>query len=92
MKVMTVSKQPGEKRRWGIDYTEALDEGDAVESVSSVVSPTGLDALAVPASPRVRLSVSGGTTGTTYKITLTVTTTNGNEIFEDEVLVKVKEL
>jgi hypothetical protein len=92
MKVATVNKQPGEKRRWGIDYTDALDDGDAVESVTAVVSPEGLTVLAAAASPKVRLTVSGGTTGVSYKVTLTVTTTNGNEIFEDEVTVKVKEL
>lgn len=92
MKVATVSKQPGEKRRWGIDYTDALDDGDAIESVTATVVPEGLTVLAANASPRVRLQVSDGTNGTTYKVTVVVTTTNGNEVFEDEVQVKIKEL
>lgn len=92
MKLGTVSKQPGEKRRWAIDYTDAMDTGDAVESVAVVVTPDGLTVSAYEVSPKVRVVCSGGTAGTTYKITLTMTTTGGNEVFEDELFVKVKEI
>lgn len=92
MKISTVTKQPGEKRRWAIDYTDALDVGDAVESATAVVTPSGLTVDVFAVTPKVRVVCSGGTTGTTYKITVTMTTTGGNEVFEDELTVKVKEV
>jgi hypothetical protein len=93
MKVGTVTKQPGEKRRWAIDYTEALDEGDSIQAVVSVVpSPAGLTVGGVHADNKVRVIAEGGTSGVTYKVTITVETTNQNEIFEDELIVKVREV
>jgi GH24 family phage-related lysozyme (muramidase) len=92
VKIATVQKQPGEKRRWGIDYSEALDAGDQVISVSSESTPEGLTVNAYNGPDSVRVSCSGGTDGVTYKVTLTVTTTNSNEIFEDELYVRVKEI
>lgn len=92
MKLGTIYKQPGEKRRWSVDYTKALDVGDAVESVAVAVTPDGLTVSAFEVTPKVRVVCEGGTTGTTYKITLTMTTTGGNEVFEDELTVKVKEI
>jgi hypothetical protein len=93
MRVASVSQQPSERRRYSIDYSEALDQFDSVESVvvKSIV-PEGLNVSATQITPRVRLSIDGGTSGVTYKVTLTVTTSNGNEIFEDEVIVKVREV
>lgn len=92
MKLGTLTKQPGEKRRWAIDYTDALDTGDAVESVAVASTPEGLTVSAFEVTPKVRVVCSGGATGVTYKVTLTMTTTGGNEVFEDELYVKVKEV
>lgn len=94
MKLGTVKKQPNEKRRYGVDYTDALDPGDLVESVSAVVAPAGELTVTVTTDGiyAVRATCEGGVDGATYKITLTVTTTNSNEIIEDELYVKVKEV
>lgn len=92
MKIATVQKQPGEKRRWGIDYSEALDTGDSIIGVTSASTPEGLTVSAFASEDTVRVVCSGGADGTTYKATVTVTTTNTNEIFEDELMVKVKEI
>jgi hypothetical protein len=93
-KLATVKKQPNEKRRYGIDYSEALDPGDLIQSVVAVVEPaaemTGL--ATTDGDTSVRLVCDGGNDLTTYKITLTVTTTNSNEIIEDEFFVKVREI
>lgn len=93
MKIATVKKQPGEKRRWAIDYEDAVDSGDILYSVSNVVDPSGPTVTTtLNGDYIVRISVDGGTDGITYKITCTVTTTGSNEIFEDEFYVKVKEI
>jgi hypothetical protein len=93
MKIGTVKKQPRERRRYGIGYADALDPGDLIESVSAVVEPPGMIGVATTdLEHHVRVSCDGGEDGVTYKITLTVTTTNGNEVIEDEFFVKVKEL
>lgn len=93
MKLGTRKKQPGEKRRYGIDYSEALDPGDIIIDVQTNVEPVGMTALAVVVEDTyVRFTCDGGTDGVTYKVTFTVTTTSTNEIIEDEVYVKVKEV
>lgn len=94
MKIGTVKKQPNEKRRYGIDYSEALDPGDLIESVAAVIEPPAeMTALATTdGDTSVRVVCENGNDNATYKITLTVTTTNSNEIIEDELFVKVREI
>ena len=93
MRVGTFSKQPGEVISSSIVYDEALDDGDLIALVNScVVTPPGLTASAsLVAEKRVRVFVEGGTSGVSYKVTVTVTTDFG-ERFEDELICKVKEL
>jgi len=71
-----------------------LDPGDLIESVTSVVEPAGeLTALTTTdGDTSVRVVCTAGVDNSTYKITLTVTTTNSNEIIEDELYVKVREI
>jgi len=94
MKIATIKKQPNERRRYGIDYSEALDFGDVIINVTTNVEPSGLTVSAgVPGSGDfINLICEGGVTGQTYKVTLTITTTDSNEIIEDEVTVRVKEI
>ena len=92
MKIATVKKQPNEKRRWAINYEDALDDLDQIISVGVNVEPAGLTASATGTGGEVRVVCQGGTDGVTYKVTLTVTTTDTNEIIEDELFVKVKEI
>ena len=93
MKVGTFTKQPGEKISKSVLYTEALDDGDYIETVVSyVASPVGLTILAgLSSNDRVRVWFEGGTDGVTYKVTLKVSTHQG-EVFEDEITCKVKEI
>ena len=94
MKIATVNKQPNEKRRWGIDYTDALDPGDLIVGVT-ITEPTGdvsIVSAIVQGGLKIRFQVIGGVDGITYKLTSTITTTNTNEIIEDEIFVKVKEI
>lgn len=93
MKLATYTQQPNERYKRTAGYDEALDEGDTVASVAlESVDPVGLtvDNLAA-SSTAIVWWATGGTDGTTYKVTFTVTTTAG-EIFEDEVFYKIKEV
>lgn len=93
MKVGSFTKQPGEKISNSILYTDALDVADYLDTVvSCVAAPVGLTVLAALSSnDRVRVWYEGGIDGVTYKVTLTVTTNQG-ERFEDEITCKVKEI
>ena len=92
MKLGTRKQQPGERRRYGIDYSGALDKGDGLLSVSHLVEPAGLTVSSFVSEEYIRIIVEGGVDKSTYKITLTVTTTDENEILEDEIYIKVKEI
>lgn len=93
MKVGTFAKQPSEKISNSILYEDSLDEGDYLETVvSCVATPVGLNVLAgLSSSNRVRVWYEGGTDGVTYKVTVTVTTHQGERL-EDEITCKVKEI
>lgn len=92
MKLGTVTKQPAERFSYTISYEEALTLGDNLETANASVTPEGLEVNNIGVyDPRVKLWVSGGTNGMTYKITITVTTADGR-IFQDELLFKIKEL
>jgi hypothetical protein len=93
MRLGTITLQPNERRNYTVQYGEALDSGDNINDVvACAVSPVGLTALATQITPeQVRVLVYGGANGTTYKITLRVATIYG-EVFEDELMCKVKEI
>ena len=91
MKVGTTTKQSAEVRRWAIDYSEALDDGDVIASVSTVASPAGLTVEAyVAGTNKIRLVCSGGSSGVNYVVT--TTTVTNYETFEDELVVRVKDI
>jgi hypothetical protein len=92
MKLGTVTQQPTERLSYTINYSDALTEGDNVESAFATVSPTGLTVEDVsPLDPKVRFWVNGGTSGVVYKVTITVNTADGR-IFQDEVIFRIKEI
>jgi hypothetical protein len=87
------SQQPHERISRSLVYTEALDEGDSLETVLSLtVTPPGLVVSAALADvDRVRLWASQGEHGVTYRIELLVETLHGERL-EDEFYCTVKEL
>ena len=92
MKLATITKQPAERFSYTVSYEDALTTGDNVESATAEVSPSGLVLENVGVyDPRVKLWVSGGTNGTSYKVTLTVGTADGR-VFQDELVFRIKEL
>ena len=87
----TYFKQPSEVLDYDLDYREWLTSGDNVQSAQVVVTPTGLtvDSTFIN-DPRVKIWLSGGASGSTYKVTVTMTTADGR-VREDEFKLKVKE-
>ena len=92
MKLGTVSQQPTEKQSYTIDYSDALTDGDNVETALASVSPAGLVVDNVsPIDPKVRFWVTGGAPGVAYKVTVTTNTADGRT-FQDELTFKIKEV
>lgn len=92
MKLGTVSQQPSERLLYTVDYAEALPDGDLPHTATATTTPDSLS-VATPftVDSRVRFWISGGTTGISYKIELTVNTALGR-VFQDEITMRVKEL
>jgi hypothetical protein len=99
----TFTKQPGETQDYDIDFSAYLDdlsdEGDAQDVVAATgitVDQTSLitstDKHAVPgvAGGVVKVWLSGGTEGSNYKITATLTSADGR-VKEGDITVKVRE-
>ncbi len=84
-------KQPADVLDYDIDYMDFLSDGDSISAKSVAVSPNGLtiDSSAIFGT-RVKVWLSGGTNGITYKVTVTATTTDGR-VKQDEFKVKVKD-
>lgn len=88
----THEKQPADVLDYDIDYSEWLVELDEVATAQAAVAPTGavaIDSIVVEPT-QVKVWLSGGTDGSTYKITVTATTSAGR-IKQDEFRLKVKE-
>lgn len=86
------TKQPVDVVDYDIDYSEWLSAQDNVQSCDVSVSPAGLTLGQVFVNdPCVKIWVSGGTNGVTYKVTATTTTADGR-VKEDEFRVRVKEV
>lgn len=88
----TYTKQPAEVLDYDIDYTDWLETGDTIAS-KTVTAEAGLtvDSSAIwGASKKLKAWISGGTAGTTYKVTATIVTVGGCTK-EDEFKVRVKE-
>ena len=92
MNLGNFNKQPVEVKDYDIDYTEWLTQGDSVQGATVVVVPTGLTVDSIFTSDKtVKLWLSGGTTGTQYKLTVTTTTEDGR-VKEDEFKVRVRDV
>lgn len=94
MKLGTVQKQPGERESFTLTYEDTLHPGDNVKTATlKSITPVGslvIDQITV-IDPRVRFWAEFGDDKVNYKATFVVTTEDGRR-FEDEVVIKVKEL
>lgn len=93
----SIIKQPNEILDFDIDYSTVLvGRTDTLtnQSAVAVVTGSGTGTVTVPSTSinvnKVKVVVSGGTAGSTYKVTVTVNTTTGLR-YEDEVNVVVEE-
>lgn len=86
----TFEKQPAEVESYSINYEDDLVDTDAIESALVEVTPVGLTVSCLAVHPRVKVTTSGGTDKTKYKITVTATTFDGR-VLQDEIVLKVKD-
>ena len=87
----TFTKQPAEVQDYDIDFSEWLAalSDTAISHVVTADAGITLGATTLAAGV-VKVWLSGGLTGTSYKITATITTAGGRTK-EDEIKIKVKE-
>ncbi len=105
MSIGTVKKQPSEVIDFDIDYSEYFDGvgGDTISTVTAVIAsgndgglddlmlgPGGLPETALVGSDRGKVWMGAGADGTTYKVTITMTSTAGR-VREHDVRVIVRE-
>lgn len=91
MKVGLATQQPNERLSYSINYVDALKAGDGIKTVTASASPAGLT-VDSPSyyGTRAKFWVSGGVSGVSYKVTVSVETLDGEHL-EDEVTIKIKE-
>jgi hypothetical protein len=85
------SQQPSEVLDYDLLYGDWLTQGDALLSTVATEAPAGLSAVAIVVGTKVKIWVSGGVNGTTYKIDVTTTTVQGR-IKQDEIVMKIAEV
>ena len=84
-------QQSADRLDYDIDFGRWLISGDELLSVTHTVFPAGL--VVEPAtvdSPRAKLWVSGGTSGSRYQIDATATTNDGR-VLQVEIKIRVKD-
>lgn len=87
-----LTKQPSEDRLYEMDFAALLASGETISSVSSITQSArgnvqGSTSLSIgtgsASGSNVRFRISGGTDGEDYKITVVVTTSQGNTLEGD---------
>ena len=87
----TFTKQPAEVQDYDIDFSEWLAAFPDTAVSHAVTADAGITLGATTlAAGVVKVWLSGGLTGTSYKITTAITTAGGRTK-EDEIKIKVKE-
>jgi len=89
-------KQPSESRLYTMDFRQLMTAAEAITAISSaVVTPTTLSPMNILSSAfsgkKVQIRLNGGLDGTTYVLTVIVTTDAGNTL-EGDGSVKVENL
>lgn len=94
------TKSPEETKRYAIEYSDWLDTGESIDTVSFDITPATSPALAVQSSQiitgdtgaltNVRFFVTGGVVKTGYKVVVNIQTTGGQEK-QDTVLFEIRD-
>lgn len=92
-------KQPSERRKITMDFTNTLATGETISSITSITSELlggGASDLTIPAvgysntinsdANKILLWVEGGTDGSTYRVEVQVVTTVGQKLEGDGIL------
>lgn len=88
-------KDPDERKRYSIDYSEWLDDGERLLTVSAAVAPSDATPILVqdvqidPSETLVQYYLEGGAPDVDYTILFTVTT-SGNQTKEDVIICAVR--
>ena len=96
MKLAKYCKEPGERKRYTLDYSEWLDTNETITAVTFGVTPSEVGGVQVDAfsigtpATSITFFVNDGLDGTTYTVEATITT-SGGQIKEDQVLFAVRE-
>lgn len=90
-------KQPAEKRKFSMDFSQLLATGEILTSIASVTSETideGSSDLTITGTTingsKVEMFIADGTSGLTYRIEVTVNT-NGSQILQGDGILYVSD-
>lgn len=90
--VATYQQQPADNLDYAFDYADFLQAGDSVASGTQSVSPAGLSVTGpIKSGTQLKYWVTGGVSGTKYKVTITMTTTLGR-VKQDEAVFMIKDI
>lgn len=94
------SQTPDELKRYSVEYSDWLDGGETLVSVSFEITPATTPPLVVPSSEivngdtnlltNVRFFVSGGVAKTNYKIVVDIVT-SGGQVKQDSILFEIRD-
>lgn len=94
MSITRFTKQPNDALDYDIDFTDWFGE-ESTDTIVSYTTPTVDPGLTLDSDEQagyiVKVWLSGGTTGNSYKVTTIITTAEGREK-EREIMIKVKEI
>lgn len=92
------TKQPGDTQDYDIDFDDYLTFHSDTGASHAATAETGITLASSQlltangvTNSRIKVWLSGGADGTTYKVTVTLTTTGGR-VKQAEISVKVKEV
>jgi len=90
-------KQPAEKRKFSMDFSQLLATGEILTSISSVTSEKidgSASDLTITGTTingnQVEMFIEDGTTGNTYRVEITVNT-NGSQILQGDGILYVSD-
>lgn len=90
--LITLTKQPGETRTFGMDFSNKMSRNETITSVDATVSsPTGVTFVGTSINGKIiNVICSGGVNGKTYKISIIVST-DAQQVLENDGLLKILE-
>ena len=88
----TFTQQPAETLDYDVDFTDFLLGASDTAASFTVTPESGITVVSSSlASGAVKVWITGGVSGSRYKITIRLTTTGGR-VKEDEIVIRVKEI